>query len=40
MPDRQRWDREEAVDLAIVPKMGEIGFFGLTIPEESGISAF
>jgi len=36
VPHRQRWDREEAVDPAIVPKMGEIGFFGLTIPEEYG----
>ena len=25
-----------AVDLAIIPKMAEIGFFGLTIPEEYG----
>ena len=30
------WDRAESVDLAIVPKMAEIGFFGLTIPEEYG----
>jgi alkylation response protein AidB-like acyl-CoA dehydrogenase len=36
VPNRQRWDREEAVDPAIVPKVGEIGFFGLTIPEEYG----
>jgi alkylation response protein AidB-like acyl-CoA dehydrogenase len=36
VPHRTRWDREEAVDLAIVPKMAEIGFFGLTIPEEYG----
>ena len=36
VPHRQRWDRDEAVDPAIVPKAGEIGFFGLTIPEEYG----
>ncbi|HEX4060208.1 MAG TPA: acyl-CoA dehydrogenase family protein [Streptosporangiaceae bacterium] len=36
VPHRQRWDREEAVDPAIVPKIGEIGFFGLTVPEEYG----
>ncbi len=36
VPHRTRWDRDEAVDLAIVPKMAEIGFFGLTIPEEYG----
>ena len=36
VPHRIRWDRDESVDLAIVPKMAEIGFFGLTIPEEYG----
>ncbi len=36
VPHRAAWDREESVDLAIIPKLGEIGFFGLTIPEEYG----
>jgi alkylation response protein AidB-like acyl-CoA dehydrogenase len=36
VPHRTEWDRAESVDLAIVPKMAEIGFFGLTIPEEYG----
>ena len=36
VPHRTRWDREEQVDLAIIPKLAEIGFFGLTIPEEYG----
>ena len=36
VPHRVEWDRAESVDLAIVPKMAEIGFFGLTIPEEYG----
>jgi alkylation response protein AidB-like acyl-CoA dehydrogenase len=36
VPHRTQWDRDESVDLAIVPKMAEIGFFGLTIPEEYG----
>jgi len=36
IPNRQEWDRQEEVDPAIVPKLGEIGFFGLTIPEEYG----
>ncbi|SDK06847.1 Acyl-CoA dehydrogenase [Nocardioides sp. YR527] len=36
VPFRAEWDRREAVDLAIVPKLGELGFFGLTIPEEYG----
>ncbi|MDQ0382373.1 acyl-CoA dehydrogenase family protein [Amycolatopsis thermophila] len=33
---RAEWDRAEAVDPAIVPKLGEMGFFGLTIPESYG----
>ena len=36
IPHRTQWDRDESVDLAIVPKMAELGFFGLTIPEEYG----
>jgi alkylation response protein AidB-like acyl-CoA dehydrogenase len=36
VPHRAAWDRAESVDTAIIPKMGEIGFFGLTIPEEYG----
>ncbi len=36
VPHRMQWDRDESVDLAIVPKMAELGFFGLTIPEEHG----
>lgn len=36
VPHRAAWDREESVDTAIIPKMAEIGFFGLTIPEEYG----
>jgi alkylation response protein AidB-like acyl-CoA dehydrogenase len=36
VPHRAEWDRAESVDTAIIPKMGEIGFFGLTIPEEYG----
>ncbi|GGJ35037.1 acyl-CoA dehydrogenase family protein [Streptomyces brasiliensis] len=36
IPHRAAWDRAESVDVGIVPKLGEIGFFGLTIPEEYG----
>jgi alkylation response protein AidB-like acyl-CoA dehydrogenase len=36
VPHRVEWDRAESVDLGIIPKMAEIGFFGLTIPEEYG----
>ncbi|WP_433136436.1 acyl-CoA dehydrogenase family protein [Actinomadura nitritigenes] len=36
VPHRQDWDRAEALDPVIVPKMGEVGFFGLTLPEEHG----
>jgi alkylation response protein AidB-like acyl-CoA dehydrogenase len=36
VPHRTAWDRAESIDTAIIPKMAEIGFFGLTIPEEYG----
>ncbi|MGH9055967.1 MAG: acyl-CoA dehydrogenase family protein [Acidimicrobiales bacterium] len=36
VPYRAEWDRRESVDTAIVAKMGDLGFFGLTIPEEYG----
>lgn len=36
VPHRVEWDRREAVDTALIPKLGELGFFGLTIPEEYG----
>ena len=36
VPHAVRWDREESVDRAIVRKLGEVGFLGLTLPEEYG----
>jgi alkylation response protein AidB-like acyl-CoA dehydrogenase len=36
VPHRAEWDRRESVDTAIILRLGEIGFFGLTIPEEYG----
>ena len=36
VPHRTEWDRQESVDTSIIPRLGEIGFFGLTIPEEHG----
>jgi alkylation response protein AidB-like acyl-CoA dehydrogenase len=36
VPNRAAWDRDESVDIGLVPKLAEIGFFGLTIPEEYG----
>jgi len=36
VPHRTAWDRAESVDTSIIPKMGEMGFFGLTVPEEYG----
>jgi alkylation response protein AidB-like acyl-CoA dehydrogenase len=36
VPHRARWDRDELVDRAIVPRLGELGFLGLTLPEEYG----
>ena len=34
-PHRMQWDHDESVDLAIVPKMAALGFFGLTIAERA-----
>jgi alkylation response protein AidB-like acyl-CoA dehydrogenase len=36
VPHRAAWDRAEQVDIALLPKLAELGFFGLTIPEEYG----
>ncbi|WP_454197443.1 acyl-CoA dehydrogenase family protein [Nocardia sp. Marseille-Q1738] len=38
-PHAARWDREESVDRAIIGRLGELGFLGLTIPEQYGGSA-
>jgi alkylation response protein AidB-like acyl-CoA dehydrogenase len=36
VPHARDWDRAEAVDRALVGKLGATGFLGLTIPEEYG----
>ncbi|MFB7666639.1 acyl-CoA dehydrogenase family protein [Kitasatospora sp. NPDC056138] len=36
VPHAAAWDRAESVDRAIVGKLAELGFLGLTIPEEYG----
>lgn len=36
VPHVAEWDRAESVDRGIVGKLGELGFLGLTIPEEYG----
>jgi alkylation response protein AidB-like acyl-CoA dehydrogenase len=36
VPHRAAWDRAEQVDTTLLPKLAELGFFGLTIPEEYG----
>jgi alkylation response protein AidB-like acyl-CoA dehydrogenase len=36
MPHAAEWDRRESVDPGIVKKLGDLGFLGLTIPEEYG----
>jgi alkylation response protein AidB-like acyl-CoA dehydrogenase len=36
VPHRIEWDRVESIDPSFIPRMGEIGFFGLTIPERYG----
>ncbi|MCP2166552.1 acyl-CoA dehydrogenase family protein [Goodfellowiella coeruleoviolacea] len=36
IPHVREWDRREEVDRAIVPRLGELGFLGLTIAESYG----
>lgn len=36
VPHRAQWDRDEQVDVGLVPELGRIGFLGMTIPEEYG----
>jgi hypothetical protein len=36
VPHAAEWDRREQVDTGIVRQLGELGFLGLTIPEEYG----
>jgi alkylation response protein AidB-like acyl-CoA dehydrogenase len=35
-PHAREWDRAERVDPAVVKRLGELGFLGLTIPEQYG----
>lgn len=35
-PHAAEWDRAESVDRSIVKKLGDLGFLGLTVPEEYG----
>ncbi|MFD9334857.1 acyl-CoA dehydrogenase family protein [Streptomyces sp. NPDC060028] len=36
VPYAAEWDRAESVDRAIVKKLGDLGFLGLTVPEQYG----
>ncbi|MEV6314881.1 acyl-CoA dehydrogenase family protein [Streptomyces sp. NPDC051776] len=36
VPNAVAWDRAESVDRGIVKKLGDLGFLGLTVPEEFG----
>lgn len=36
VPHVREWDRREEADLGIVRKLGELGFLGLTLPDEYG----
>ncbi len=36
VPFAAGWDRAESIDLGIVKKLGDLGFLGLTLPEEYG----
>jgi len=39
IPNATAWDRAEAVDRGIVKRLGDLGFLGMTIPEQYGGSA-
>ncbi|MFG2192416.1 acyl-CoA dehydrogenase family protein [Streptomyces sp. NPDC048639] len=36
VPNAVAWDRAESVDRGVVKKLGDLGFLGLTVPEEFG----
>ncbi|MFJ5229839.1 acyl-CoA dehydrogenase family protein [Kitasatospora sp. NPDC088391] len=36
VPFAAGWDRAESIDLGVVKKLGDLGFLGLTVPEEYG----
>jgi alkylation response protein AidB-like acyl-CoA dehydrogenase len=36
VPFAQQWDRDEAIDRTLVPRLGDVGFLGLGIDEEYG----
>lgn len=36
VPYAAEWDRAESVDRSLVKKLGDLGFLGLTVPEEYG----
>ncbi|MFL6116935.1 MAG: acyl-CoA dehydrogenase family protein [Catenulispora sp.] len=36
VPNATAWDRAEAVDRAVVKRLGDLGFLGMTVPEEYG----
>jgi alkylation response protein AidB-like acyl-CoA dehydrogenase len=36
VPHAAEWDRAESVDRAVVKRLGDLGFLGMTIPEEYG----
>ncbi|GIJ46889.1 acyl-CoA dehydrogenase [Virgisporangium aliadipatigenens] len=36
LPHAAEWDRRELIDVKVIKQLGELGFLGLTIPEEYG----
>jgi alkylation response protein AidB-like acyl-CoA dehydrogenase len=39
-PNAERWDAERALDDDVAPRIAELGFFGMLVPEESGGMGF
>lgn len=39
-PNAEKWDAERGLDADVIAKIGELGFFGMLVPEDSGGMGF
>ena len=39
-PNVERWDHERSIDAVVLDQLGELGFFGMTVPESYGGMGF
>jgi len=40
LPNVERWDRERSIDAAVLGQLGELGFFGMLVPDAHGGMGF